>query len=145
MRDPNHCVRVLTTLSGPVILRHHALCFGSTASVWGFNRPADAMTFLARRPLAVTLCHYVDDFVAIEPFHLVQSGFELFSRLTRILGLRMKEPKALPPQKTQKVLGVRLEINEREVILRPHPNRCQKVASTEGQTAPHRQKVRAVS
>ena len=75
----------------------------------------------------VSLCHYVDDFLAIEPSAVVQGGFEQFSRLTRILGLRMKESKAPSPNSKQKVLGVLMEIEDEEVILQPHPDRCAKL------------------
>ena len=49
--------------------RAHALTFGG--SVWCFNRAADGLMFLARRTLALPVCHYVDDFVGVEPDKLV--------------------------------------------------------------------------
>eukprot|EP00435_Cladocopium_sp_Y103_P034675 s2661_g9.t1 len=50
--------------------------------------------------------------------------------LTRVLGLRMKEVKALPPESTQKVLGINMSIQEEGIILAPHPKRCRKVMDT---------------
>lgn len=127
VRDPNDCFCVLMTPQGPLLLKHHALIFGATSSVWNFNRAADSLMFLSRRLLAVTLGHYVDDFIGIEPEHLVDSGFEQFTRLMRILGLRMKESKALPPDATQKILGINMTITQQEVILSPHPKRVHKI------------------
>jgi hypothetical protein len=127
VKDPCECLCVLQTPEGPLILRHFALSFGATASVWSFNRSADAMTFLARRLLGIAIGHYVDDFIAIEPHNLAASSFQQFTRFSRLLGLRMKESKALAPNPNQKVLGVLMEVTQTEVILRPHPSRCAKV------------------
>jgi hypothetical protein len=55
------------------------------------------MTFLARRLLGIAIGHYVDDFIAIEPHNLAASSFQQFTRFSRLLGLRMKESKALAP------------------------------------------------
>lgn len=85
------------------------------------------MTFLARRLLGIAIGHYVDDFIAIEPHNLAESSFQQFTRLSRLLGLRMKESKALAPNPSQKVLGVLMEVTQTEVVLRPHPSRCARV------------------
>eukprot|EP00435_Cladocopium_sp_Y103_P061850 s2532_g23.t1 len=127
VKDPDECFCVLLTPGGPLLLRHHALMFGAASSVWNFNRAADALTFLGRRLLALSLGHYVDDFISIGMSDIVESGFEEFTRLMRMLGLRMKESKALPPDSQQKVLGVHMEIQPEAVVLSPHPNRCAKM------------------
>ena len=80
------CYCILQTPDGAVVLRHHALTFGSTGSVWCFNQAADGVMFLARRLLAVPICHYVDDFISIEPNLVVDSGYKQFTRLMRVLG-----------------------------------------------------------
>ena len=69
----------------------------------------------------------MDDFVSVEPESIVHSGYEQFTRLARILGLRMKESKALPPDSCQKVLGIQMKLSSEAVTLHPHPNRCHKV------------------
>ena len=46
VRDTSFAYVVLITPGGPLLFRHTALCFGSSASVWSFNRMADAMVFL---------------------------------------------------------------------------------------------------
>ena len=61
---------------------------------------------------------------------MVTGGYEEFTRLMRLLGLRMKESKALPPSHTQKVLGVNMSVDEEGVHLSPHPHRCHKLLST---------------
>eukprot|EP00435_Cladocopium_sp_Y103_P022676 s2362_g5.t1 len=102
----------------------------AASSVWNFNRAADAITFLYRRLLATSVGHYVDDFIGIENHEIVHGGFESFAQLSRILGLRIKESKALAPDANQKVLGIDVTINEDGVVLAPHPKRCQKVLQT---------------
>lgn len=124
VQNPDDCYCVLLTPEGPLVLRHHALMFGAASSVWNFNRAADSLMFLSRRLLACTVGHYVDDFIGIESNDLVDSGYSQFTKLMRVLGLRMKETKALPPSTTQKVLGVNMTISEEKVVLSPHPNRC---------------------
>ena len=48
LRDPRDGFCILQ-LGHPLLLQHHALSFGAVSSVWGFNRAADALCFLARR------------------------------------------------------------------------------------------------
>ena len=126
---PEDCYTVLNTPSGPLLFRHRALPFGSSASVWSFNRAADALAFLARRMLWVTTGHYVDDWAAAEQDSTVESGYISFESIFQFLGLRMKPKKAQPPNYTQKILGVEITVDEENVTLRPHANRVKKVRS----------------
>ena len=128
VKEPNHCWCALNTPEGTVLVRHRSLMFGASASVWHFNRSADAIMFLARRALALSIGHYVDDFLSVERADLVDSGFHEFTRLARLLGLRMKEAKALAPSSSQKVLGVNMSLTDTDVTLSPHPSRCHKVS-----------------
>ena len=128
VKHPEHCYTVLNTPNGPLLFRHRALPFGSSASVWSFNRAADALTYLARRMLLVTTGHYVDDWAAAEQEDSVQSGYHAFESIFQCLGLRMKPKKAQPPQHTQKILGVEIIVDEKNVTLRPHANRVKKVS-----------------
>ena len=130
VRNPDDCYCVLMTPHGPILLKHHAMTFGAVSSVWNFNRAADSITFLSRRLLATAVGHYVDDFIGVELTTSVSSGYEQFTRLTRVLGLRMKERKALPPASSQKVLGISLTIDDDMVTLSPHPDRCNKARAT---------------
>ena len=130
VRDPDDCYCVLMTPHGPILLRHHAMTFGAVSSVWNFNRAADAFTFLSRRLLATAVGHYVDDFIGVEPTSSVHSGYDQFTRLTRVLGLRMKEKKALSPAASQKVSGIVLTIETEQVTLAPHQDRCAKTPTT---------------
>ena len=94
IRTPGACFCILMT-----ILQHNALAFGSTGSVWCFNRAADGIMFLARHILSLPVCHYVDDFVGIKLVPAAETGFSQFTQMMRVLGLRMKESRALPTQK----------------------------------------------
>ena len=110
-----------------MLLQHHALSFGVVASVWGFNRAADALCFLARRIFQICVGHFVDDFVGIENSQTIQSGFDAFSTVFRCLGLSMKDKKALAPSSHQKILGVVIYIRDADIVLNPHPDRLQKL------------------
>ena len=127
VRNPDDCYCAILTEKGPMLFKHHALSFGAVASVWSFNRCADALTFLSRRLLAVTVGHYVDDFIGVEEEHTVMSGFEQFTRLFRLLGLRMKEKKALAPSPSHKILGVQMTLAQHQAVLAPHPDRISKM------------------
>eukprot|EP00438_Fugacium_kawagutii_P028953 Skav210514 [mRNA] locus=scaffold3045:20256:22040:+ [translate_table: standard] len=124
--NPNECFCCLVTPSGAILLRHHAVMFGATAAVWNFNRAADSLTFLCRRLLAISLMHYVDDFVGLEGRLTASSGFSEFTRLAAIIGMKMKEVKAQEPAASHKVLGVTFTIEDDQVVVSPHPDRLQR-------------------
>ena len=129
VKNPQMAYVALTTPMGPTLWRHNALCFGATASVWSFNRLADALTYLGRCLLASPIMHYVDDFGSCEPDGLAQSSFTSFSEMTAILGLKMKATKANPPSKNLKMLGVFISCDDDHVILRPCPQRIAKIST----------------
>ena len=106
VEQPSDCYSILCCPQGPLLLRHRALCFGASSSVWSFNRSADGVTYLARRMAQVPTGHYVDDFTACEPTRTITSGYTAFETIFKSLGLRMKPKKAQPPALSQKVLGV---------------------------------------
>ena len=110
---------ILQTPQGPSLWRHNALCFGASGSVWCFNRFADLLQFLARRLLWCPVHHYVDDFASVEDVSLAASGFYSFADLFGSLGLQMKPKKALYPSSSQKLLGVIIEVNDTDVVVRP--------------------------
>ncbi|CAE7477634.1 PUB3, partial [Symbiodinium sp. CCMP2456] len=62
VRFPGHCGTFLPTDQGVTLWFHYAMCFGAAASVWNFNRAADAVQMLMRALLLVLLGHFVDDF-----------------------------------------------------------------------------------
>ena len=129
VRHPDDCYVALTTPQGVYLFRHHALAFGAVASVWGFNRRGDALAFLAQRALFCTVGHYVDDFIGLEDED-VQSSFDSFTSMFRVLGLRMKEQKAAPPAKEQKILGVMVKLHQEKAEVYPHPPRVEKLLRT---------------
>ena len=92
MDDSADSQRALTLL-----WQHNALSFGASGSVWGFNRFADLLQFIARKILWIPVHHYVDDFAAAEDERLAESGFTAFADLYNGLGLKVKEKKAQPP------------------------------------------------
>ena len=114
---------ILHTGSGPTLWQHRAAPFGATASVWVFNRFADAMTVLSRRLLLSAVCHFVDDFTCIDDPDGAASSFRGFKELFSILGLDMKESKEQEPNPRQKVLGVYMEVKPDHIVLEACPER----------------------
>ena len=86
VRSTEHTYTILCCPDGPVVFRHCALSFGSTASVWAFNRTADSVCHLTRRILWSPVCHYVDDFGCVESSTTIQSSYVSFERLFGALG-----------------------------------------------------------
>lgn len=105
LRTPAHGFTVLLTPEGPTLWQHNCLSFGTTGSVWSFNRAADAICFLARQLLVIPACHYVDDFSATEPGHTSQSSYESFDMVSKALGMAIKPTKAQPPAPRPTVTG----------------------------------------
>ena len=66
---------------------------------------------------------YVDDFGRVEPGSHSKSGFQAFTDLSEILGLRMKPNKAQPPSIQQELLGVEIAVKGKEIQLKPTPTR----------------------
>ena len=128
-KSTDHTYTILCCPDGPLVFRHCALSFGSTASVWSFNRTADSVCFLARRILWSPICHYVDDFGCVESISSISSSYECFEAMFGALGLRMKPSKAQPPKVEQKLLGVSFKTSEDEIILQPHPDRVDKLTT----------------
>ena len=127
VRNPNDCFVAINTPQGTFLFRHHAMAFGAVASVWGFNRCGDALSFLAQRVLFCLVGHYVDDFIGLEDSRSVESSFTSFTKMFATLGLRMKEAKASPPSPTQKLLGVILELHPVRARVCPRPARIEKL------------------
>lgn len=127
VRETEKAWTILQTPDGPVLFKHHALSFGASGSVWGFNRFADLMQYLSRKLLWVPTHHYVDDFASAEHAPLAQSGFESFGGLFNSLGLKVKEKKAQPPSTVQKLLGVFFDISKDTITLKPCPDRMDRL------------------
>ena len=110
VREPAQCGTFLPTTDGVTLWFHNAMCFGAAASVWNFNRAADALQQLLRTLLWQTIGHYVDDFNGIEAALTAMSAHESFADLFYILGLRTKPSKAQEPADRHTVQGVDVEL-----------------------------------
>ena len=130
VREIDKAWTILQTPSGPLLWKHHALSFGASGSVWGFNRFADLMQYLSRKLLWTPTHHYVDDFASAEHGPLASSSFESFAGLFNGLGLRVKEKKAQPPSTVQKLLGVFFDIGHDYIRLKPCPHRMERLLQT---------------
>ena len=127
VRNQAFSYTILFTDHGPTLWRHGALAFGATSSVWAFNRAADCLMFLSRKLLLTNLFHYVDDYAAVEDSTVAKSGFETFTEMSSILGLRTKPKKACPPALKQTLLGVDFEIQGDGLQLLPCPDRVLRI------------------
>ena len=127
VRDLRESWTILMTPSGPSLWRHSAMMFGATASVWAFNRFADAVMYLARRLLVIANLHFVDDFGSGEPARWAESGCRSFCQMFGLLGLSMKPSKELLPDAQHVVLGVQLDLQPCGITLSPSPRRKEKM------------------
>ena len=128
--QPSTCGTFLPTTEGMTLWFHNAMCFGAAASVWNFNRAADALQQIIRSLLWMTTGHYVDDFNGIEPSMTAESAHEAFALLFELLGLRTKPSKAQPPATSHTIQGVQFTITPAGIELAPTPQRVQKVLTT---------------
>ena len=75
---PAQCGTFLGTRHGVTFWYHLAMNFGATASVWNFNRGADALQQLLRGLLLLATGHYVDDFNGLNDAILGESAMLSF-------------------------------------------------------------------
>ena len=90
-----------------------ALMFGSTSSVYGFNRAARALWHLATHKLGLLSTNFYDDYPCIEPELTAHSARLSFEMLLDLLGWKYATDgtKALPFSKECDVLGVRFNLD----------------------------------
>ena len=124
---PDEAYVLLQLPHGPSLWRHSVLPFGSSSSVWCFNRCTDALLFLGRCLLLCLVLRFVDDIGSPDAEWSANSSFSAFSELCELLGLRLKPSKAQPPSNVQKLLGVTISVKEEGIVLEPTPQRIQKV------------------
>ena len=126
--DPCQAYLLLGTPAGPTLWRHRALPFGSTASVWHFNRIADATCWLCRCLLLIIILHYVDDLGGVHDSEDAMGSFNTFSKFCSLLRIRLKSSKAQPPSTEQSLFGVRIQVLQHGVQVSPEPRRVEKLA-----------------
>jgi len=126
VRRPAECGTFLRTKHGVTFWFHLAMNFGATASVWNFNRGADALQQLLRGLLLAATGHYVDDFNGIDDDEMADSAATSFKDLAE-LGFLTKAPKAQPPADEHVVQGVNFHLNAEGVVLSPTPVRVKKI------------------
>ena len=109
---------------------HMAMCFGAAASVWNFNRTADALQALKRVLLWIVSGHFVDDFNGVDIEDLADGAFHGMAEFFELLGLQTKPSKAQAPAPAHVVQGVLVAVGEEGVVLKPTPERIKKVTAT---------------
>ena len=117
----------LPSAAGVTLWFHFAMCFGAAASVWNFNRAADAVQMLLRALLLVLLGHFVDDFNGVDAGDVADSAHYAVADFFALLGLQTKPSKAQAPAKNHVVQGVELAIRPEGVELCPTTKRVEKI------------------
>ena len=115
MDDPEDAYVLLHTPKGPTLWSHNVLLFGSSASVWGYNRFGDAMVSVSRVLLLCPTMHCVDDYGSAEITKHSSSGFQAFEDFNGALGYSMKPSKRQSPAQSHKIQGVHISIEQRHV------------------------------
>ena len=103
--QPQQAYVLLNTPEGPTLWSHNVLPFGSSASVWGYNRFGDAMVSVSRVILLCPTMRY-DDYGGTEIQNNADSGFQAFEDFNGALGYHMKTSKRQPPASSHKIQGV---------------------------------------
>ena len=85
--------------------RHAALPFGAVASVYWYNRVAQAVTHIARVMFCIPMLSYFDDFFAAVPISQSKQCFQIFGLLNRMIGLDIKTKKDVVPDVQGELLG----------------------------------------
>ena len=129
VRSPLECATVLPEEGDERIWLHRVLPFGSSGSVWSYIRFADAVCFLSISLLMLAAAHFVDDFYKFESAKTSKPAFASFQKLRRIIGTKMKEAKAKPPDRKQTLLGVEWTISDDELLASPGPSRIEKLVA----------------
>ena len=130
VRDPAHSGTFLAGPHGVTMWFHMAMCFGAAASVWNFNRTADALQALKRVLLWIVSGHFVDDFNGVDIEDMADGAFHGMAEFFELLGLQTKPSKAQAPATAHVVQGVLVSIGEEGVVLKPTPERIKKVTAT---------------
>ena len=85
----------------------HALPFGASAAVHGFNRAAMAIEHIFTKVFGIPCTHYFDDFIFIAPKEIMGDLVELARDALSLLGWKVKGgDKDLPPSDRFVALGV---------------------------------------
>ena len=127
LRYPEEAYLMLWTPEGLTLWRHNVLLFGSTASVWAYNRMGDVMCFLSRSLGMVPMLHYVDDYGSVDAPPVAQSAFHFFVDFNALLNLRTKPSKAQEPATTHKMQGVDITMGAKAITVAPTVSRKAKL------------------
>ena len=126
---PEQAYVLLHTPDGPTLWSHNVLLFGSSASIWGYNRFGDAMVSVSRLILVCPTMHYVDDYGSTEGSHQADSGFRSFEDFNGALGYNMKTSERQPPAPSHKIQGVIISTDTNHITLTPCPQRVERMCS----------------
>ena len=94
------------------VARHNALCFGSTGSVFAWNRLGMFIQFLILKVLRITTARWVDDYFWIEPDDTSAHAASCVERMVKfILGDDAIEKSKLQHGKALEILGLQITLS----------------------------------
>ena len=114
-----------------------SLPFGSTSSVYGFNKLAKAFQFLLLRDFGVLALNFYDDYPTVDFSSAAQHTTNIVSQFLRVLGWRhaVEGKKAIPFAETFTALGVNFslgKIYEGSLTVGNKPERLARIARMVG-------------
>ena len=139
--QPQQAYVLLHTPEGPTLRSHNVLLFGSSASVWSYNRFGDAAVAVSRILLLCPTMHDVDDYESTKLTPNADSRFQSFEDLNGALGSlghNMKTSKKQPPASSRKIQGVIINTDAQRITLTPCPQRVRRVSQEIRQCLLHR-------
>ena len=132
---PDALVMLVFLRKGIRAWRDHALCFGDTAGVYGYNRIRTFLTVFFRVEFALAMWSFYDDSGFAEPRVRAQLAWHIFIRVHALLKIPLKgDPgdlrsaplagkKFFPPAPDSRFLGEQLKVDRLPCNVRPTASR----------------------
>jgi len=95
--------------------RHFCMPFGAVSAVYAWHRVGQALTTILSTALSIPFNRYVDDIFAAIPEEGSKEARNFCLELIETLGFTLEEEKTPIPSPSSVVLGVQLDIEEREM------------------------------
>ena len=100
-------IAVPTKLTGEqYIFEHLGLPFGGVPCPQQYSRISHSIALICRELFLLYVEAYIDDLFGIEPENTADSGWEVFTELHKMLGIKLKESKTEPPAPASAILGL---------------------------------------
>ena len=122
--------------------RHFCMPFGAVSAVYAWHRVGQALTTILSTALSIPFNRYVDDIFAAIPVEGAKEARNFCLEIIEILGFTLEEEKTPIPGPSSVVLGVQLDIEERE--MRGDHSSVMQVSIDEAKAAHWLEKIQAI-